>query len=89
MWKREIWMVERMPQTMSEVETRYCCISSVRFAALARMMGGVMMPANMARACWNPRSAARRTGIRSWSPKKGAALRSRFMKGRFGLKRNA
>lgn len=43
--------MERRPQTISEVETRYCCMSSVKLAALARMMGGVMMPANMARAC--------------------------------------
>ena len=81
--------MERIPQTINDVETRYCCISKVKFAEFARIMGGVMIPANMANACWKPRRRARKTGIRSWRPKKGAALRSFFIKGRFGLKRNA
>lgn len=44
---------------------------------------------NMDKACWKPSKAARKTGILSFSPKKGALLRSFFMKGRFGLNRNA
>lgn len=37
MWKRVIWMEERIPQTMSDVDTRYRCWSSVKFAALLRI----------------------------------------------------
>lgn len=52
--------------------------------APARRRGGVMTPANMARACWKPRRRARKTGMRSLRPKKGDARCSFFMKGRFG-----
>lgn len=44
-------MVERIPQTINEVETRYCCISKVKCAEFASMIGGVMMPANIASEC--------------------------------------
>lgn len=53
----------------------------------AKMIGGVITPASIARACWKPRRRARNTGILSLRPKKGAARRSFFMKGRLGLKR--
>lgn len=88
MWNRVICTEDRIPDTIRDVETRYCERSTERLAALARIMGGVITPANIARACWNPRRSARSTGIRSWTPKKGAALFSFFMKGRFGRNRN-
>ncbi len=53
------------------------------------MMGGVMMPASMARECWKPRIRARSTGILSLRPKKGEAWVGFFMKGRLGVKRKA
>jgi hypothetical protein len=57
-------------------------------AALARIMGGVMIPANIDNACWKPSRRARKTGMLSFNPKKGAALLSFFMKGILGLNRN-
>ena len=53
------------------------------------LIGGVIMPANMARECWKPRSRASTNGILSLSPKNGEARVGFFMNGRFGLKRNA
>lgn len=80
-----------MPATINAVETRYWVSSAPKAAPPwpAMMMGGVMMPANIDNACWNPRSSARKIGILSLSPKKGAARLVFFMNGRFGLKRNA
>ena len=78
-----------MPHTISDVETRYWDVRASKFAAPPRMMGGVMMPASMDSECWNPSSRARRMGIRSLSPKKGAARRDFFMKGRLGLNKKA
>ena len=48
-----------------------------------------MMPANMDKACWKPKSSARKTGMLSLRPKKGAARFDFFIKGRFGLNRKA
>jgi hypothetical protein len=55
------------------------------------MIGDVdlLIPANIANACWNPRRRAKTTGIRSWSPKNGARCLDFFMKGRFGLNKKA
>ena len=78
-----------MPQTIRDVDTRYCEVIGSKFAAPPRMMGGVITPANIERACWKPRSKARNNGILSFSPKKGAALRVFLMKGMLGLKRKA
>jgi hypothetical protein len=64
-------------------------MSALKFAELDRMIGGVITPANILSACWNPKSAARRSGMESLSPKKGAGLVAFFINGRFGLKRNA
>ena len=82
-------MEDRIPPTIKAVDTRYCVSPAPKLAPpwLAMMMGGVMMPANMERACWKPRSRARKTGMLSLRPKKGAALFDFFMKGRFGLNR--
>lgn len=44
-------MEERKPQTINEVDTRYRCTSGGRFAEPERIMGGVMTPASMERAC--------------------------------------
>ena len=74
---------------MSEVETRYWEVSASKLALEPMMMGGVMMPASIDRACWKPRSRARKTGMRSFRPKKGALRRGRRMKGRVGRKRKA
>ena len=84
-------MDERMPQTMSEVDTRYCWSSASKFAPPwpPRMRGGVIMPANIDSACWNPRRRARTSGIESLRPKKGAARLVFFKNGRFGLNKNA
>ena len=82
-------MEERIPQTIREVDTIYCCVSVDRFAFTPRIIGGVMIPANMERACWKPSNAAKSRGISSFSPKNGAALLDFFMNGRFGLKRKA
>lgn len=46
-------------------------------------------PANMARECCRPRIKASKTGILSSRPKKGDDLRVLFMKGIWGVKRNA
>ena len=91
MWKRVICIDDNMPQTMSEVDTRYCWSSTDKFAPPGplRMIGGVMMPASIDKACWNPRSSARKTGIRSLRPKNGAARRVFLMNGMFGLNKNA
>lgn len=45
MWKRVIWMEERRPETMSDVETRYRDVSAERLAPPepAIRMGGVML----------------------------------------------
>lgn len=48
-----------------------------------------MMPANMDSACWKPKSRARKTGMLSLRPKKGAALFDFAMNGRLGLNRKA
>lgn len=91
MWKRVIWIEERIPQTIREVETRYCCKSGGKLAppVVDRMIGGVITPASIESACWKPNKSAKKTGILSLRPKNGAARSSFFMKGRFGLKRNA
>lgn len=91
MWNLVIWMHESKPETMRAVDTRYCVWSGPRLTPPAplMMMGGVMMPASMARACWKPRMRARMTGIFSLRPKNGGALSGFLMKGRFGLKRKA
>ena len=84
-------MDERIPATINAVETRYCVSSAPKAAPPwpAMMMGGVMIPASMERACWKPRSRARKTGMLSLRPKKGAAFLDLRMKGRFGVKRKA
>lgn len=83
--------MDNKPETIKAVETRYCCISPVRLAPAAPLsrIGGVMIPASMARACWNPSNRAKSVGIRSFKPKKGAALRLFLMNGKFGVKRKA
>lgn len=83
-----ICTVDKIALTIREVLTRYACMFPSKCAADERMMGGVMIPASMARECWKPSSIARSTGMRALRPKNGAARRSFFMKGRFGLKRN-
>ena len=40
-----------MPQTIRDVLTRYDCRSDGKFADDERMIGGVMIPASMERAC--------------------------------------
>lgn len=82
-------MAERIPETIRDVETRYWVISAEKLALLARMIGGVMMPASMASECWKPRSRARNTGTLSLRPKKGADWEDFFMKGILGVKRKA
>lgn len=42
MWKRVIWTADRIPQTMRDVETRYCVVSAPKFADAPIMMGGVI-----------------------------------------------
>ncbi len=91
MWNRVIWMQDSRPETIRAVDTKYWVWSAGRLTPPdpLKMMGGVMMPANMARACWNPSRRARKMGILSLSPKKGGTLSDFFMKGRLGLKRKA
>ncbi len=48
-----------------------------------------MIPANMDKACWKPSKRAKKTGMGSLRPKKGAAFLDCFMKGRFGLNKKA
>ena len=48
-----------------------------------------MMPANMDNECWKPKSRARKMGMLSLRPKKGAALFDFVIKGRLGLNRKA
>ena len=50
------------PQPMSDAEIMYDEVSESRFRALAKMIGGVIKPASMARACWSPLAAARTRG---------------------------
>lgn len=52
-----------MPETIKEVETRYWVMDASKLALDAMMIGGVMIPASIERACWKPRSRARTTGI--------------------------
>lgn len=89
MWNLVIWMEDRIPQTISDVDTRYCEVAASKPALELRMIGGVITPASIDRACWNPRSNARKRGILSCKPKKGAARLVFFMNGMFGLKRKA
>ena len=84
-----ICTADKMPQTIREVETRYWVIVASKFALLEMIMGGVIIPASIARACWNPKRRARMTGMRSWRPKNGARLLDFFMNGKLGLKRKA
>ena len=46
-------MEDKMPQTISDVETKYCCCEVVKLAPAVpdRMIGGVIMPASIANAC--------------------------------------
>ena len=89
MWNLVIWMQDSRPETIKAVDTRYCVSAAERLTPPGpdRMMGGVIMPANMARACWSPSSRARNTGILSLRPKKGGTLSDFFMNGRLGRKR--
>ena len=84
-------MDERMPATIKAVETRYWVSSAPKAAPPwpAMMMGGVMMPANMDRECWKPRRRARKTGILSLRPKKGAAFLDLPMNGIWGVNKKA
>jgi len=83
--------MDKIPDTIRAVDTRYCVCSGARLTPPLplRMMGGVMIPANMARACWKPSSRARNTGILSLRPKNGEAWSGFLMNGRLGLKRKA
>ena len=65
MWNLVIWTADKIPQTIKEVETRYWVVVASKFALLEMIIGGVMIPANIARACWNPRRRARTTGMLS------------------------
>jgi hypothetical protein len=65
MWNLVICTAERIPQTIREVETRYWVVFASKDAAAAMMIGGVMIPANIASACWNPKSRERTTGMLS------------------------
>lgn len=56
-------------------------------AILLALVDSDSPPANMARACCNPRIKANTTGTRSSSPKKGAVLRVCLVKGIRGVKR--
>lgn len=80
-----------MPQTINDVDTRYWAVSVSKAAPPLpeRIIGGVMRPANMAKACWNPKINARKIGILSLRPKNGAVWRDFFIKGNRGVKRNA
>ena len=91
MWNLVIWTEDRIPATINAVDTRYCVSSAPKPAPPwpAMMMGGVMMPANMDKACWKPKSRARKMGMLSLRPKKGAALFDFVMNGRLGLNRKA
>lgn len=73
MWNLVIWMLDKIPDTISAVETRYCCCSVDKLAPPGpdRINGGVMMPASIASACCSPSSRPRNTGMRSLRPKNG------------------
>jgi hypothetical protein len=43
----------RIGNLLREVETRYCSVVASKFAEPEIMMGGVMIPANIARAAGN------------------------------------
>lgn len=45
MWKRVIWMADRMPQTISDVDTRYPDVEASRLAPAepAMIIGGVIL----------------------------------------------
>ena len=47
---------------MSDAEIMYAEVVASRFSALAKMIGGVMRPANIAKACCKPEVIARRIG---------------------------
>ncbi len=86
-----IWIEDRIPATISAVDTRYCVPSAPKLAPPwpEMIMGGVMIPANMDKACWKPKRRARKTGILSLRPKNGAAFLDLVMNGRLGLNRKA
>ena len=50
------------PHPIRDAETMYAEMSPSRFKALAKIMGGVIRPASMARACCNPVVIARNRG---------------------------
>jgi len=50
------------PHPISEAEIMYAEVAASRLSALAKMMGGVMRPANIANACCKPVVIARRIG---------------------------
>ncbi len=43
-------MAERIPHTIKEVETRYWVVVVLKLAVAAIIIGGVMMPASIAKA---------------------------------------
>lgn len=44
-------MRDKRPETIKEVDTRYCSVAVEKLADVERMIGGVMIPASMAKAC--------------------------------------
>ncbi|KAH3681922.1 hypothetical protein WICPIJ_007118 [Wickerhamomyces pijperi] len=71
MWNLVIWIMDKKPETIKEVETRYCCWWDSKLAKLAIKIGGVITPANMAKECCKPRMKPKKTGISEFNPKKG------------------
>ena len=50
------------PQPIKDAEIMYADVAESRLSALAKIIGGVIRPASIARACWRPLAAARRMG---------------------------
>ena len=52
--QNEAWRLQDVPQPIKLAEIMYALISLSRARLLAKIMGGVMRPASMARECWSP-----------------------------------
>lgn len=59
---RDIWTRLRIPQPIKDADIMYADVAESRLSALAKMIGGVINPANIARACWSPHVMASSSG---------------------------
>lgn len=87
-WRQLQVVACHIPHPMRDADIMYAEVSASRLSALANMIGGVIKPANIARACCRPQATAKRRGRSDSNAKNGGIVRfflPPMVKGRVGV----